>query len=406
MIRFSKIGYYWVVVAGIVILAASITNLFAQTNDVPVSEETKLLENTNKVDPATKVEPQPKDPVSRPPVVSINSATAVDIQRGFNELKSEYLDDRADYIDMWLAIIAIVLTFFGLVVVVLGYFGIQEFKRLKTEAKEDASEIKKYLTEVLESGAELERVREEAGSAEAKTESDEAMQRTRETLSAEVFATLSGDQEFEKVLRDFEQISNLTFIDKAMVEAYKLQKGGKITEAIQKWRSVANIVRETDKDLAARAWNSVGYLLSGQGLIEKAVSAYNKAVEMKADYADTYYNRGGQKVKLGQYSAAIEDLDKAINLNFDEAEVYIIRGVARFELGKHDDAFTDYDRAIYMKPDYAIAHAIRGDAKAQLNDIIGAKVDLQNALGLAKEQAEKDLIVGIEERLKEINEME
>ena len=405
MMRFSKI-WYWVVVVELVILAAGITNLFAQTNDVHVSEETKLLEDANKVDPATKVEPQPKDPGSRPPVVSINSATAVDIQRGFNELKSEYLDDRADYIDMWLAIIAIVLTFFGLVVVVLGYFGIQEFKRLKTEAKEDASEIKKYLTEVLESGAELERVREEAGSAEAKKESDEAMQRTRETLSAEVFATLSGDQEFEKVLRDFEQIPNLTFIDKAMVEAYKLQKGGKITEAIQKWRSIANIVDEVDKNFAARAWNSVGYLLSEEKQGEDAISAYDKSIEMKADYADAYYNRGKQKVILSQDLDAIEDLDKAINLNLDEAKVYVARGVARFELGKHDDAFTDFDRAIYMKPDYANAHVIRGDAKVNLNDFAGAKVDFQNALGLAKEQAEKDLIVGIEERLKEINEME
>ena len=334
------------------------------------------------------------------------NTTAVDIQRGFNELKSEYLNDRADYIDMWLAVIAIVLTFFGLVVVVLGYFGIQEFKRLKAEAKSDVDEIKKYLTEVLESEAELERVRGEAESAEVKTESDEVIQRTRETLSAEVFATLSNDQEFEKVLGDFEQISNLTFIDKAMVEVYKLQKDGRIKEAIQKWRSVAHIVSGIDENLAARAWSSVGYLLSGQGLIEKAVSAYNKAVEMKADYADAYYNRGGQKIKLGQYSAAIEDLDKAINLNFDEAKVYIIRGVARFELGKHDDAFTDYDRAIYMKPDYAIAHAIRGDAKAQLNDIMGANVDLQNALGLAKEQEEMDLITDIEERLQELNETE
>ena len=74
MIRFSKI-WYWVVVAGIVILAAGITNLFAQTNDAPVPEETRSLENANKVDPDTKVEPQPKDPASRPPVVNIDSTT-------------------------------------------------------------------------------------------------------------------------------------------------------------------------------------------------------------------------------------------------------------------------------------------------------------------------------------------
>ena len=56
-----------------------------------------------------------------------------------------------------------------------------------------------------------------------------------------------------KILRDFEQIPNLSFVDKAMVEAYKLQKDDRIEEAVQKWRSIATIVDEADKNLAARA---------------------------------------------------------------------------------------------------------------------------------------------------------
>lgn len=287
---------------------------------------------------------------------------------------------------------------------VLGYFGLQEFKKLKAEAENDADEIKNHLSKVLERRAELERVREEAETGEIKTESDEAMQRTREALSAEVFA--SNDEEFEKILRDFEQIPNLSFVDKAMVEAYKLQKDDRIEEAVQKWRSIAIIVDENDKNFAARAWNSVGYLLSEEEQGEDTISAYNKAIEMKADYAEVYYNRGKQKVILSQDLDAIEDLDKAIELNFDEAKVYVVRGVAKFELNKYDDAFADFDRAIYMKPDYADAHVARGLVKARLNDIVGAKVDLQIALGLAKEQDEKELIDELEKDLQELDEME
>lgn len=180
----------------------------------------------------------------------------------------------------------------------------------------------------------------------------------------------------------------------------------KIIEAIQKWRSIAHIVDEADKNLAARAWSSVGYLLSKQEQAEDAISAYDKAIEMKTDYAGAYYNRGRQKVELDQYLDAIEDLDKAINLNFDEAKAYIFRGIAKFEIDKHADAFTDLDRAISMKPDYAVAHAIRGDMKAKLNDIGSAKVDFQNALGLAKQQGEKELIDQIEKDLQALNETE
>lgn len=398
--------WYWLVVIVVLILAAGITTLFPQTNDAPVSDETKPLDTPNKVDSATKVKPQQEVPASNSPDVNIDPSDKVELQQLFNDLRKEYLDTRAESVNWWLQFITIVLAFFGIVVVVLGYFGLQEFKKLKAEAERDAYEIKEYLTEVMESGEALERAREESEVSEVRAASDEAMQRTRETFSAEEFTTLSGNEEFEKVLQDFEEVPNLPFIDKAMVEVYKLQKDGKITEAIQKWRSIANIVDETDKNLAARAWNSVGYLFSGQGRSEDAISAYEKAIEMRADYAEAYYNRGFQKAVLGQYLDAIEDLDKAIDLNFNEAKAHIFRGLAKFKLDKHDEAFTDFDRAIYMKPDFADAHATRGQAKARLNDIRGAKVDFQKALELAKEQGKNELIDEIEEDLQELDEME
>ncbi len=243
---FSKI-WYWLVVIVVLILAAGITTLFPQTSDVPVSEETKPLDTPNKVDSVPKVEPQQEVPVSSSSDVNINPATKVELQQLFNELRKEYLNTRTKSVDWWLEFIAIVLTFFGVVVVVLGYFGLQEFKKLKAEAERDADEIKERLAEVLESRAELERIREEAEVSEVSAESYEAMRRTRETLSAEVFA--SNDEEFEKILRDFEQIPNLSFVDKAMVEAYKLQKDDRIEEAVQKWRSIAIIVDEMIKTL-------------------------------------------------------------------------------------------------------------------------------------------------------------
>ena len=253
MIRFSKI-WSWVVVTGIVILAASITNLFAQMNDVHVSEETKLLEDVNKVDPATKVEPQPKDPVSRPPVVNINSATAVDIQRGFNELKSEYLDDRADYIDMWLAVIAIVLTFFGLVVVVLGYFGFKRFKELEADAKEYVKEIERH------------------------REQSEA--HLREITSIDI-----GDPdkaaEVEKAIQDVQSDPEPSLIDKVITEIYTLQRNDRVDDAIEKWRSIANIAEGTDNDLASRAWLSIAYLLP-EG--NDQLTAYDKAMDLNPDF--------------------------------------------------------------------------------------------------------------------------
>ena len=437
MIRFSKI-WYWLVVIGVLILAAGITTLFPQTNDVSVPEKTKPLDTTNEIDSVTKVEPQQEVPASNSPDVNIDPSDKIELQQLFNDLRKEYLDTRAESVNWWLQFITIVLAFFGIVVVVLGYFGLQEFKKLKAEAEKDADEIKTHLSKVLERRAELERVREVVETGDIGAKSDEVMQRTRETLSAEVFA--SNDEEFEKVLRDFEQIPNLTFTDKAMIEAYKLQKDGRIEEAIQKWCSIANIVGEADKNLAAYSWFSAGYLYQEEDRKEESLSAYdkainlkpdfaeayavrgttkseldrresaiddyNEAIRLKPDYAEIYNNRGFEMTRLGQHESAIDDCNEAIRLKPDFAEAYDSRGTAKQSLGQHESAIDDYNEAIRLKPDYAEAYYNRGNVHVDIGNIEGAKADFQIALGLAKEQKETNLITDIEERLQELNEME
>ena len=110
---FSKI-WYWLVVIAVLILAACITTLFPQTNDVPAPEETKPLDTTNKVDPVTKVEPQQEVPASGSPDVNINPSDKIELQQLFNDLRKEYLDTRDGAINWGLQFITIVLAFFGI----------------------------------------------------------------------------------------------------------------------------------------------------------------------------------------------------------------------------------------------------------------------------------------------------
>ena len=439
MIKFSGV-WYWLVVMVVLILAAGITTLFPQTGDVPVSEETKPPDTTNKVEPVTKVETQQEVPASSSPEVNIDPSDKVELQQLFNDLRKEYLDTRDGAINWWLQFITIVLAFFGIVVVVLGYFGLQEFKKLKAEAERDTKEIKENLTEVLKSAAELERVRAEPETGDVEAKSDEAMQRTRETLGAGVFATLFADEEFEKGLRDFEQIPTLSFTDKAMIEAYKLQKDGKIAEATQKWCSIANIVGEADKNLAARSWFSAGYLYGAEDKKEESISAYDKAINLKPDYAEAYAargtvksvlnrresaiddyneairlkpdfaevynNRGCEMTILGQYELAMDDCNEAIRLKPDFAYAYDSRGTVKQSLGQHESAVDDYNEAIRLKPDYAEAYYNRGNVHVDLENIEGAKANFQIALELAKEQGEKELTDAIEKSLQALNEIE
>ena len=63
-------------------------------------------------------------------------------------------------------------------------------------------------------------------------------------------------------------------------------------------------------------WGCTKHVL---GNYKGAVADYDKAIQLKPDYAKAYHNRGYTKVTLGQYSAAIADFDKAIQLKPDLA---------------------------------------------------------------------------------------
>ena len=105
----------------------------------------------------------------------------------------------------------------------------------------------------------------------------------------------------EKVVQNVERNSKASFFDKAIAHAYRFQKDGRIHEALQKWRDIANHAEGHDNDLAARAWFSIGYLHNEQGRGEQALSAYDKAIHLDSDYVAAYYNRGRTKRDLSKY---------------------------------------------------------------------------------------------------------
>ena len=364
MVRFSAI-WHWFVGVGIVILVIGITIPFVQTNDTPVSEETNPLDNESEEIPTTKVEPQQEAPVSGSPGVTIDPADKIELQQLFNDLRKEYLDTRAESVNWWLEFIAIVLAFFGLIIVIAGYIGFREFRRLRDEASQHVAEIRKD-----------------------RAESNELLQNIRQKGNAEVFDLLSNTGEFEESLRDLLQNPELSVIDKAIADASALQQDGAIKDAIEKWRSIANMVSETDSHLAARAWFSVGYLHSQNGEPEKAIPAYDKAIYLRSDYAEAYNNRGASNGELGQYDAAITDLNEAIALDPNDAEAYYNRGIVKFRRENYDDSLIDFDEAIRLKPNHIGAHSNRGVSRARLGQYDAAITDFDKAIMLDPDDAQ------------------
>ena len=139
--------------------------------------------------------------------------------------------------------------------------------------------------------------------------------------------------------------------------------------------------------ISAETYLARGNTKTALGQYLDAISDYDKAIQLKFDYADAYNNRGAAKHHLGQHTAAIQDFDKAIQLKSDYADIYYNRGAAKHHLGQHTAAIQDFDKAIQLKSDYANAYNDRGNVKHHLGQYAAAIQDFDKAIQLEPNDA-------------------
>ena len=99
----------------------------------------------------------------------------------------------------------------------------------------------------------------------------------------------------------------------------------------------------------------MGVTLQSQAKLEEAVKAYTKALAIKPDYAETYYNLGNILKQKGKLEGALEAYNKVISINPNYANAHYNVGVIFKEQGKLESALTAYNKALGIKPDYAEA---------------------------------------------------
>jgi tetratricopeptide (TPR) repeat protein len=112
----------------------------------------------------------------------------------------------------------------------------------------------------------------------------------------------------------------------------------------------------------ADAYYNMGLVLQEQGKLEEAIEAYNKALAIKPDYAEAYNNIGNARKDQGKPEEAIEAYSKALAIKPDYAEAYNNMGNALKDQGKLEEAIEAYNKALAIKPDYADAHNNVGNA--------------------------------------------
>jgi len=138
---------------------------------------------------------------------------------------------------------------------------------------------------------------------------------------------------------------------------------------------------------------------------EGAIADFTKAIELKTNFAEAFYNRGlvicrrslvnwqlGYSEAKADLETGIADFDKVIELQPTNYAAYNNRGVAECQKRDWNDEIDDLHKALGLGPDdftaariktnLAIAYYNRGIAKYQKNDRQGSAADVNQAIAV------------------------
>ena len=381
---------WWLIIALLLGFSTTVSYYAAQTEEPsnvngPNGSEVRAESN--------ELQSGSDEPEQRQPTLASNTDTTLadaEIDRRFNELRRELLDDRAKTIDWWLAATAIFLTLLGVSAAILGYFGFKRLDRIEKEARENLGKSEKHAKEAQRHLEDIKISRAKAAS-------------LLKGINAEV-AGANPDQASEAV-ENVQQNPDSSQIDRAVAAALSFQQQGEIEKAVEQWRALALVAEESDKDLAARAWFSVGYLHYNKDKpdFNKAIDAYDKVLCLVPDFAGAYINRGNVYVHLQKSEKAFADFNMAIDLKPTHAGAYFNRGNLYADLKEYDKAFADYKKAIDLKPDYFEAYLNRGITKRELKRTDEARQDFMMALSLARSKGNAEMLARARRNLEDFD---
>jgi len=166
--------------------------------------------------------------------------------------------------------------------------------------------------------------------------------------------------------------------DALVARGDQLRNGSRMAEARACY--AAAVRQEAQR---ADAWAGYADTSQALGSYRDALTGYDRALALHADWPVAWHNRSNALRMLGLYDAALESVSRALALAPDFAEALNNRGNLLRRVYRHAEALDDYDRAIALRPGWADAHGNRGNALRELNRIDEARDAYQRAIACA-----------------------
>lgn len=105
----------------------------------------------------------------------------------------------------------------------------------------------------------------------------------------------------------------------------------------------------------------VGLKTSSLKIIQGLIDRFNDPL-LKPGNAEAYYNRGFERLEVGDYQGAMEDYQRAAERDPDRPTIYNNLGLTKYHRGDAPGAIADYTKAIELDPDDPVTYFNRAVA--------------------------------------------
>jgi tetratricopeptide (TPR) repeat protein len=157
------------------------------------------------------------------------------------------------------------------------------------------------------------------------------------------------------------------------------------------WNHTLAVTGENDV-----AHNNLGFLFLRRGELDKAISQFQAALNIRSKNSDTHYSLGAALIQnnLGNalarkqlWDEAIDHLQEAVRLRPDYADAYFNLGSVLFQQGRIDQAIAQWQKAVAIRPRDAEAHRNVASALRKQGNVKEAIAQYEQALNITPEDS-------------------
>src|SRR5512132_287594 len=157
------------------------------------------------------------------------------------------------------------------------------------------------------------------------------------------------------------------------------------------WNHTLAITGENDV-----AHNNLGFLFLRRGELDKAISQFQAALDIRSRNTETHYSLGAALIQsnLGNaltrkqlWDEAIDHLQEAVRLRPDYADAYFNLGSVLFQQGRIDQAIAQWQKALAIRPRDAEAHRNVASALRKQGNVKEAISEYEQALNIVPEDS-------------------